>query len=729
MKQILVSLFVITVLTVFNPCIAQDKVIKIYSDDFAGASLELSQGKYDFMYLVRAGVATVKSVKVPKGMKVTLYERDHFEGTSLALTDNANTQFLEAKGFGNIALNISLVVEELAKESPLMNGPFVTIYKDDFGGASKELRPGQYDHFELGDVSNDHLSSVRIPKGLKVTLYEHGGFQGKKLVLTGDTRAAFLVSSKFNDLTSSIVVEEEPIVEKKPVEKPAPVKVTEVVKPADNIESPLKSADAVIKPPTEPIIYQGDFSGTSNSLIAGRYSSDQLRIGDNELSSIKIPKGFQVTLYDGDAFEGRSLVLTEDKRASYFAENNFNNITSSIVVEVIPMVTLYEGDYSGVASSLVPGKYSGREMGIGNDQLSSVRVPRGLQVTLFEDEAFEGRKLVLTQDSGTDVINDNGFNNTTSSAIVEIFEKPVPMVTLFQDDYSGVSKKLPVGSFELSQLGIADNSLSSVQVPRGLQVTIYEHAGFRGRAMTLRNNANMNFFSANGFNDIATSIVIEKTGDDEKTVIIYADVFSGPSQSLTPGRYSLKDITLGDNQISSARVPKGMRLVMHEDDNFRGYSLTAERDIDLSQSKPFDNRTSSVIVEDLFVPIISPVETVQVTPPAEVKPAEQPKKESVAIEPPCLMTASQFDNAYRAIDAKPFREERMETARLATKGKCLTLEQIRSVGKLFMDEDQRLEFMKYAYELAREKEEYYLLADAFNFMSTRDAFNQFLKSK
>jgi len=47
----------------------------------------------------------------------------------------------------------------------------------------------------------------------------------------------------------------------------------------------------------------------------------------------------------------------------------------------------------------------------------------------------------------------------------------------------------------------------------------------------------------------------------------------------------------------------------------------------------------------------------------------------------------------------------------------------------FSFEDQTLDFVKYAYDLSTEKSEYYLLEDIFRFMSSREDFMSFLKSK
>ena len=668
MKVLSVFVLALVLSVHVSPAQTSQRNVTIYTDDFAGSSHTLTPGEYDNMYLIRAGIITVKSVKVPKGMKATMYSHDGFEGASLELTEDANTAFLESKGFAQTILSVSIVVEDLASPAAtpatvfatipaLPAPPSITIYRDDFSGASKMLAPGSYEPTDLGNVGNDQLSSIRIPAGLKVTLYEHGGFKGRTLVLRKDSRASYLVGNRFNDLTSSILVEVEPATQVVPVT---------VVGPAAVIATPPATTPITIAGPVEvaqlaePIIYQGDFSGSSKSIRAGRYGSEELGIGNDQLSSIKIPAGFKVTLYEGDAFEGRTLVLTQDARAAFLADNNFNNVTSSILVEAPP--------------------------------------------------------------------------------------KPQRMVTLYTDDFGGVTQQIAPGKYSWVQLNLGDNALSSIQIPRGLELTIYENETFTGRSMTVRSDTRMDFFTGNAFNDIASAFEVREIFPADLAVIVFADRFGGASQSFTPGRYQLNALTVGDNQISSAKVPQGMRVVMYEQDNFQGYSVTAEGDIDLFQS--FNDRVSSLVVEDIFTPVV--------TPPAKTSgsaskrpggmgggtvgagaaastptstPAGTGSASSAAQPPPCALNPTQYQNAYGAIKAKTWDADKMDIARISTKERCLSLTQIREIGKLFDSEDQAFEFVKYAYDRSSEKPEYYLLQDMFKYPSTQTAFTQFLKSK
>ncbi len=89
----------------------------------------------------------------------------------------------------------------------------VTLYEHpDFQGTSLTRSVGTH---VIGNISgnwnwNDRVSSVRVPPGLKVTLYEHGiNDSGRTKVLTADINNLYSSneSQNFNDLTSSIKVE------------------------------------------------------------------------------------------------------------------------------------------------------------------------------------------------------------------------------------------------------------------------------------------------------------------------------------------------------------------------------------------------------------------------------------------------------------------------------------------------------------------------------------------
>jgi urease subunit beta len=80
----------------------------------------------------------------------------------------------------------------------------VTIYdRANFEGNKKELDEGEYNIFDLGSGENN-LTSLTVPAGMKVTLYEYEDFQGRSKTYTGN---ASLNGDDFNNKASSLKVE------------------------------------------------------------------------------------------------------------------------------------------------------------------------------------------------------------------------------------------------------------------------------------------------------------------------------------------------------------------------------------------------------------------------------------------------------------------------------------------------------------------------------------------
>jgi hypothetical protein len=78
-------------------------------------------------------------------------------------------------------------------------------------------------------------------------------------------------------------------------------------------------------------IYQSrNFTGRKQFLKVGKYRAEELRIGNDRLSSIQVAKGYKVTLFEHDDFIGRRKVFTENTSS---VGSDFDDRTSSIIVE------------------------------------------------------------------------------------------------------------------------------------------------------------------------------------------------------------------------------------------------------------------------------------------------------------------------------------------------------------------------------------------------------------
>ncbi|WP_431262134.1 beta/gamma crystallin-related protein [Roseateles chitinivorans] len=133
----------------------------------------------------------ISSVRVPAGTRVTLYQHPGFTGTSLQLT--ADTPNLADRGFNNLTSSFKVA----ATPPPPAAGP-VCFYEDyDFRGQSECISATGGDI----QVLADRVSSVKVPAGVKLSLYENGGASGRMLVLSAD--APNLAMAGFNNRTSS----------------------------------------------------------------------------------------------------------------------------------------------------------------------------------------------------------------------------------------------------------------------------------------------------------------------------------------------------------------------------------------------------------------------------------------------------------------------------------------------------------------------------------------------
>lgn len=629
----------------FSASAQKQNWITVYTDDFSGAHYELGFGQYNNIFLMQSGISYVGSVKVPAGMQVVLYAEDNFKGRSITLTEDARTRYLKANGFAQIGLTVSMIVKPMPEGTLPVTAPFITIYQDNFSGDAKNLSTGYYEAYEFGHIDNDQVSSVKVPKGLRVTLYEHSGYKGRALVLTADATTDFLTAKKFNNVTSSLLVEEQPE-ETKP--EPTLVKDTVVTQPT----TPAILAETVA------IIYQDEFKGKNQQLKPGRYNLEDLNLKEKTISSIQLKPGYQVVLFDNENFKGRSLTLTADASPSFLAFRNFDNAIVSLIVEQIPQAQ-----------------------------------PAELNI-----------------------------------------------VTLYENDFTGRSQKLAPGRYTASQLGIRNDALSSITVAPGFKATLYEHGDFTGRTMFIRGQSvNAAFFNQHQFNDIASAVVIEEIPHEEQVVTIYSEKFSGKSQELEPGEYGASKLTIGENELTSLRVPKGFEVTLFEHGNFKGLKTIVDRDTDYSKSKMFNNIYSSLIVSKPNWPIeVTPVPVAPVpvvVPPVTQEPViirdtmvivQTPPQPEV---PPCILTDNEYATALEAVRGKAFSAEKMQMAKLVTKERCLTNDQIRGIAQLFSFEDQTLEFVQYAYNLSTEKSTYYTLETVFKFMSSKDKFTKFLSGK
>jgi uncharacterized protein YcfJ len=138
-------------------------------------------------------------------------------------------------------------------------------------------------------------------------------------------------------------------------------------------------------------------------------------------------------------------------------------------------------------------------------------------------------------------------------------------------------------------------TLAAVAVPAMGEVTLYGRDDFRGRSITIRNEAR-NLERA-GFADRASSVVVRRDSYE------FCDgrAFQGRCVVLPPGRYrTLAAMGMNDAVVSLRRVagpaPGAAQITLFERENFRGRSIVADDPVRNLRRENFGDRASSAIV-------------------------------------------------------------------------------------------------------------------------------------
>lgn len=213
------------------------------------------------------------------------------------------------------------------------------------------------------------------------------------------------------------------------------------------------------------VVYQdADFRGRSQALGPGGHDMGGLTVGNDAISSLQVPDGWTVTLYEHEHFQGRHRTFTAD---TAYVGTDFDDIASSVSVTG-PAAVVYEGrDFTGRSQTLTPGRYDAQQLTVGTGTISSLQVPAGWTVKLCTEVGFWGRVTSFTADApyvGADV------DDCTSSVVVidpavEVVDRqlvlvvapatgrqgePVPLAIAVQNPWSTPTSRIPLEAIEVS---------------------------------------------------------------------------------------------------------------------------------------------------------------------------------------------------------------------------------------------------------------------------------------
>ena len=293
-----------------------------------------------------------------------------------------------------------------------------------------------------------------------------------------------------------------------------------------------------------------DYGGSSISLGEGSYTQQELvnyGISAKNISSLKVTKGFKITLYENADFTGNSKSWTTD---ASFVGGDWNDKACSVRIE--------PNGKSGLSGNFkIMNRNSGKYLDLDNNKTDN-----NTAIVQFDDEGVDASQTWTFTEvmKGKGVYSICSYGNKSRGMDVADFSKDNgAQVQLY--DYLGN----PHQQFILYDCGegyyqlVARNSGKVVEIPHsskgnGEWIKIYDNNGTHTQQWA----------------------VVENRYDEASAVTLYTDAdYKGKAVTLSEGQYNLSRMglyNLKDNDMSSLKVTPGFKVTIYEDDNFNGKS-------------------------------------------------------------------------------------------------------------------------------------------------------------
>ncbi|WP_423997340.1 beta/gamma crystallin-related protein [Maribacter sp. IgM3_T14_3] len=526
----------------------------------------MGYGGREYTDLTLQGISDndASSVQITEGYIIELYSEKDFGGDVFILEENGPN--LVSTGFNDQASSAKIY------QSVVPSGPTVaTLFQNtNYGGSAWQLSAGNYEDISLQGINDNDASSVQIEVGYIIELYSEKNFEGDVFIMEANNTN--LVAAGFDDRTSSVKIYES-----------------------------IVTTDPVIA-----TLFQNiNYTGTSWEMRAGEYRDITIQgINDNDASSIQITEGYTIELYSEKDFGGDVFVLEEN--ATNLVSSGFNDQTSSIriypsVTSSGPMVaTLFQNtNYGGSAWKIAVGEFPDiTQLGIIDNDASSVQIEIGYTIELYSEKNFEGDLFILEANNSNLVTA--SFDDQTSS--VKVYRSMIAtgpkVATLFQNiNYSGTAWEMEAGEYrDITLQGINDNDASSVQITEGYIIELYSEKDFEGNVFVLEENSPD--LVSEEFNDQTSSIKIyESSAPTGPTIatLFQNTGYNGSSWQLGAGDYP--DLTfygINDNDASSVQVAEGYIIELYSEKDFGGDVFILNESNTNLVTSGFDDLTSSV---------------------------------------------------------------------------------------------------------------------------------------
>lgn len=282
------------------------------------------------------------------------------------------------------------------------------------------------------------------------------------------------------------------------------------------------------------VFLDGNFQNSSQQLLPGgpldgKYDLPQLTVGNDSVSSWMSPAPWLTQLYADAGFQN-PLLSSNYQNVQGNVPPTANDQASSAIVQ--GGVTIYtDGAFAGSSETLPrAGRYSlASSLGF-NNSISSLSVPSGWRATLFDNSNFTGDSVAFTEGQYGTI--DFGFNDRASSIVIQ---EPAAVYT--DSGYGGIVSRLAPGFYTMAEMGVPNDSISSIFVPSGASMVLFKDDGFSG-ATVIFSSSQSNV--GNAWNDQASSLAVFDQPAAGCGILRSGEaLFGGQSLSSCDGRFTL----------------------------------------------------------------------------------------------------------------------------------------------------------------------------------------------
>lgn len=473
-----------------KPLLAQDDAVMLAENClYIGAKSYLNPGTYRANQL---GIRNdrLSAFHLPSGMALQVFEGDNYTGPSetfyssvLCLPANWRNKVSSVKVYwvhdpGNGGGNGD---GDSGNNLP-PQGDRVIFYRDmRYSGMSRAVVEGNFGSGSLGFLT-DNVSSIYIPYGISVQVNDK---QGRKQIF--HVSVANLAQYGWDDKINSGFIQK------------------------DN----GNGGGVTLPPQGDQVIFYADmkYTGASTAINPGNFSPDMLGNLIENVSSIYIPAGQTVRVHDRQN-RNRTFTISQSNLAQLGWDNKiytgFIGGTNNTLPPQGNQVIFYrDNQYSGFGKPLTPGNFSAatlNSLGLTNN-ISSIYIPWGHSVMVYD---LQNR--VQTFTSSIANLGQYGWDNRISTGTISSGGSQggnqggnQAVVNLYADaNYQG--KVIPCAEGRKNSLGFGAN-ISSIQIPRGFAVIVYQEPNFAGSSKTFTSSVS-NLASYFGWNDRINSIYV-----------------------------------------------------------------------------------------------------------------------------------------------------------------------------------------------------------------------------